>query len=103
MHAARKNAAAILRPLLAAIMILACLWAPAAGLALMPLPDIGIEYQTMKVNRAERLIAAGRKEARNGDAVSMRIAAEGAIIFKNLRTAEELTYPPAKRNAKPPG
>ena len=85
----------------AALLLLSWIWSPAPGLALMALPDIGINYQTMKVNQAEKLIAAGMKKARNGDAISLRASAEGKIIFKNLRTAEELTYPP-KQNTKPP-
>jgi hypothetical protein len=84
-----------------AFLLLSWIWPPAPGLALLALPDIGIDYHTMKVNRAEKLIAAGMKKARNGDAISLRTSPEKKIIFKNLRTAEELTYPP-EPEAKPP-
>ena len=84
----------------AAIALLTWLWSPAPSLALMALPDIGINYQTMKVTRAEKLIAAGMKNVRNGDTISMRASKEGKLLFKNIRTNEELTYPPAKQKEK---
>ncbi len=86
---------------LAAIMFISWLSSPAPGLALIALPDIGINYQTMKVTQAEKLIAAGMKNVRNGDTISMRASLpEGKLLFKNLRTNEELTYPPAKQKEK---
>jgi len=66
----------------------------------MALPDIGINYQTMKVTQAEKLIAAGMKNVRNGDGISFRTSSKGKLLFKNLRTNEELTYPPAKQEEK---
>ncbi len=75
--------------------------APAPGLALMALPDIGIDYPTMKVVAAAKLKAAGMKKAENGDAVSMRVSyEERKVIFRNLRTSEELDYPPEKQRVK---
>lgn len=86
---------------LAMFLLLSCLWLPASGLALMALPDIGIDYQTMKVTQATKLTEAGMANVRNGDAVSMRLSPqEGQIIFKNLRTNEEWAYPPAKSKGK---
>lgn len=86
---------------LVAILLLSCLWLPSPGLALMALPDIGIDYQTMKVTQAAKLTEAGMANVRNGDAVSMRLSREeGKIIFKNLRTNEEMAYPPAKPKGK---
>ncbi|MEW6335148.1 MAG: hypothetical protein AB1558_12850 [Thermodesulfobacteriota bacterium] len=87
--------------LLAAILFLPCLWLPSPGHALMALPDVGIDYHTMKVIRAEKLAEAGMTGARNGDAVSMRLSSgEGRIIFRNLRTNEEWTYPPESPKGK---
>jgi hypothetical protein len=84
-------------PVLAMFLLLSCLWFPSPGVALMALPDIGIDYQTMKVTSAAKLTEAGMANVRNGDAVSMRLSREeGKIIFRNLRTNEELVYPPAK-------
>jgi hypothetical protein len=82
-------------------LLLSCLWLPAPGLALMALPDIGIDYSTMKVTQAAKLTGAGMANVKNGDAVSMRLSPkEGQIIFKNLRTNEEWAYPPAKSKEK---
>ncbi len=78
-------------------LLLSYLWLPAPGLALMALPDIGIDYQAMKVTQAAKLTEVGMANVRNGDAISMRLfPQEGKIIFKNLRTNEEMAYPPAK-------
>jgi hypothetical protein len=86
---------------LAAILLLSWLWSPAPGLALMALPDIGIDYPTMKVTQAAKLTAAGMKNVRNGDGISMRASPEEEkIIFRNLRTNEELAYPPGKQKGK---
>jgi hypothetical protein len=86
---------------LVAILLLSSLWAPSPGLALMALPDIGIDYQTMKVNKAAKLTEAGMANVQNGDPISMRLSPqEGKIIFKNLRTNEEMAYPPAKSKGK---
>ncbi|OIP88081.1 MAG: hypothetical protein CO013_09025 [Syntrophobacterales bacterium CG_4_8_14_3_um_filter_58_8] len=86
----------------AAILLLTWLWSPAPGLALIALPaDIGIDYPTMKVTQAEKLIAAaGMKNVRNGDAISLRASQEGKILIKNIRTGEELIYPPVKQEGK---
>lgn len=87
--------------LLAAILVLSCLWPPSPGHSLMALPDIGIDYHTMTVIRADKLAEAGMPGARNGDAVSMRHATEeGKIIFRNLRTNEEWAYPPESPKGK---
>ena len=64
---------------------------------LMALPDIGINYQTMTVTQAKKLIAAGMKNAENGDRITMSVSKEKKLIFfKNLRTNEELSYPPER-------
>ena len=87
--------------LLAAFLLTFCLWWPAPGLALMALPDIGIDYPTMKVTQAAKLTEAGMTNARNGDTISMRLSPqEGKIFFKNLRTNEEMAYPSAKQKGK---
>jgi hypothetical protein len=86
---------------LSGILLLSSLLSPSPGLALMALPDIGIDYQTMKVTQATKLTEAGMANVRNGDAVSMRLSPqEGQIIFKNLRTNEEIAYPSAKPKGK---
>ena len=82
----------------AAILAICLLMAPSPGLALMALPDIGIDYPTMKVVAAPKLKAAGMKKAENGDAVSMKVSyEERKIIFRNLRTGEQLDYPSEKQ------
>ena len=80
----------------AAILLLSWIGSPAPGLALVALPaDIGIDYQTMKVTQAEKLIATGMKNVRNGDTISLRASRrEGKILIRNIRTGEELLYPP---------
>lgn len=85
----------------AAILLLSWIGSPAPGLALIALPaDIGINYQTMKVTQAEKLIAAGMKNVRNGDTISLRASQEGKILIKNIRTGEELIYPPVKQKGE---
>jgi hypothetical protein len=85
----------------AAILLLSWIGSPAPGLALIALPaDIGIDYQTMKVTQAEKLITAGMKNVRNGDSVSLRASQEGKILIKNIRTGEELIYPPVRQKGK---
>ena len=87
--------------LLAAIILWTCLWSASPGLALMALPDIGIDYPTMKVTQAAKLTEAGMTNVQNGDAISMRLSPqEGKIFFRNLRTGEEIAYPPAKPKGK---
>jgi hypothetical protein len=76
---------------LLALCAILCLLTVAPAHALVPLPDIGIDYRTMRVIDANKLAAAGMKDARNGDGISMRISrATREIIFKNKRTGEEL-------------
>ncbi len=78
---------------LVVLCALLCLLLAAAAHALVPLPDIGINYRTMKVVDAKKLSAAGMKDVRNGDGISMRLSRPTReIIFKNKRTGEELTY-----------
>jgi hypothetical protein len=85
----------ILLPFLAAAMIMCWIVSPPSVHALMALPDIGINYQTMTVIQAKKLVAAGMKSAKNGDKVSLNVVKEKKlVIFKNLRTNEELSYPP---------
>ena len=85
----------------AAILLLSWIGSPAPGLALIALPaDIGINYKTMKVTQAEKLIAAGMKTVRNGDSISLRASQEGKILIKNIRTGEELIYLPVKQKGK---
>ena len=81
---------------LAATMILSWIVSPPSAQALIALPDIGIDYQTMTVKNAAKLTAAGMKDAKNGDKIFIRTTREGVFFFKNLRTNKELTYPPAK-------
>ena len=101
MNAHRTGKRTILISVFAAILLLSWIGSPAPGLALIALPaDIGINYQTMKVTQAEKLIAAGMKNVRNGDAVSLRASQEGKILIKNIRTGEELIYPPVKQKGK---
>lgn len=101
MEETRTGKKPALLPILLTFLLLACLWRPAPGLALMALPDIGIDYQTMKVIEAAKLTETGMTNARNGDTLSMRLSPqEGKIIFKNLRTNEEMAYPPAQQKGK---
>lgn len=94
----RTKAVAVLVGIL---LLLFCLWMPSLGLALMALPDIGIDYSAMKVVQAAKLTAAGMADVKNGDSISMRLSpAEGQIIFKNIRTNEEMIYPPAGQRGK---
>ena len=97
----RTGKRSVFPSVLCAILLFSCLWQPAPGLALMALPDIGIDYQTMKVIQAAKLTGAGMTNVRNGDAISMRSSPqEGKILFKNLRTNEEMVYPPVQRRRK---
>jgi len=84
-----------------AIIIISFLIHASSGLALMAIPDIGIDFKTMKVVQAEKLIAAGMKNVNNGDPISMRSSPkEGKIVLKNLRTGEEFSYPPDEQKGK---
>ena len=95
-----KSVTAILF-ILAVLALFTWIWLPTPGLALMAQPDIGIDYETMKVTQAEKLTAAGMTNVRNGDSIAMRvIPQEGKLVFKNIRTGEELTYPPEKSETK---
>jgi hypothetical protein len=86
---------------IAMFIILSCLYLPSPAPALMALPDIGINYQTMKVIQAAKLTATGMTNVRNGDTIAMRFSPEeGKIFFKNVRTNEEIAYPPAKQKGK---
>lgn len=96
--AERKNAFPIL---IASLLLLGSLCLPTSGLALMALPDTGVDYGTMKVTQAAKLAEAGMTGVRSGDSVSLRLSPEkGRIYFKNLRTGEEIGYPPAKAKGK---
>jgi hypothetical protein len=64
--------------------------------ALMALPDIGIDFQTMTVRQPQKLKAAGMKDVQTGDKVTMTVTKQGAMMFINQRTAETLTYPAGK-------
>jgi hypothetical protein len=86
---------------LATLLLFSCLWQPAPSLALMALPDIGIDYPTMNVTQAAKLTEAGMTNVRNGDAITLRLSPqEGKIFFKNLRTNEEMAYPPTRQKGK---
>ena len=101
MKGTRTGMKTALSTVLAATLLLSCLWMPSPGLALMALPDIGIDYSTMRVVQADKLTGAGMANAKNGDAISMRLSPkEGKIIFKNIRTNEEWAYPPSKPKGK---
>ena len=100
MNAHRTGKMIILMSVFAAILLLSWIVSPPSTQALMALPDIGINYQTMTVPQAAKLTAAGMKDAKNGDKIFMRTTKEGVFFFKNLRTNEELAYPPAKLKEK---
>jgi hypothetical protein len=101
MKGTRTGTKTVYFTLLVAILLLSSLWLPSPGWALMAMPDIGIDYSTMKVVQAAKLTGAGMANVKNGDAVSMRLSPkEGQIIFKNIRTNEEMAYPPAKQKGK---
>lgn len=97
MNAHRTGKRTILMSVFAAILLLSWIVSPPSAQALMALPDIGINYQTMTVTQAKKLIAAGMKNAENGDRITMSVSKEKKLIFfKNLRTNEELSYPPER-------
>jgi hypothetical protein len=97
----QKRTKTVFLSILVMFLLWSCLLSPAPVLALAALPDIGIDYQTMKVNDVTKLTEAGMKNVRNGDTISMRLSPqEGKIIFKNLRTNEDLFYPPVKQKGK---
>ena len=97
MNAHRTGKSRLLISVFAAILLLSWIWSPAPGLALIALPaDIGIDYRNMKVTQAEKLIAVGMNNVRNGDTVSLGASREGKNLIKNIRTGEELIYLPAK-------
>lgn len=73
---------------------------PISGYTLERLPDVGIDYRTMTVNQPAKLSVAGMRDVRNGDKISMRVNDEGVRYFKNLRTNEELAYPPVQSKEK---
>jgi hypothetical protein len=102
MNVNRTGKSRLLLSVFAAILLLCWIGSPAPGLALIALPaDIGIDYRTMRVTQAEKLIAAGMKNVQNGDAVSLRAASrEGKILIRNIRTGEELLYPSVKPKGK---
>ena len=101
MNSRQTGKRTILISVFAAILLLSWIGSPAPGLALIALPaDIGINYKTMKVTQAEKLIAAGMKTVRNGDSISLRASQEGKILIKNIRTGEELIYLPVKQKGK---
>ena len=80
-------------PFFAAILLFCWIVSPPTASALMALPDIGINYQTMTVNQPKKLSTAGMKNVQNGDRISISVSKEKKMIFKNLRTNEELSYP----------
>ena len=101
MNAHRTGKMIILMSVFAAILLLSWIVSPPSAQALMALPDIGINYQTMTVKNAAKLAAVSMKDAKNGDRITMSVSKEKKlIIFKNLRTNEELSYPPAKLKEK---
>ena len=101
MKSARSRTKPVFFLFFVAIPLWSILFLTSPGLALMALPDIGIDYPTMKVVQAAKMSEAGMAGIKNGDAVSMRPAPrEGQIIFKNLRTGEEIAYPPARQKGK---
>lgn len=98
-YATAGNKVSISYIVLLSLILLSFLASP--GLALMAIPDIGIDFKTMKVVQAEKLIAAGMKNVNNGDSISMRSSPkEGKIVLKNLRTGEEVSYPPDEQKGK---
>lgn len=102
MNADRTGKSATLLTVFAAILLLSWIGSPAPGWPLVALPaDIGIDYRTMKVTQADKLIAAGMKNVQNGDSVTLRAAPrEGKILIRNVRTGEELLYPSGKQKGK---
>ena len=100
MNAHRTGKMIILMSVFAAILLLSWIVSPPSAQALMALPDIGINYQTMTVKNAAKLAAVSMKDAKNGDRITMSVSKEKKLIFKNLRTNEELSYPPAKLKEK---
>ena len=61
--------------------------------ALTALPDMGVDYQTMMVNNAGKLRAAGMKSAVNGDQVTISLSKDGIMTVKNQRSSETISYP----------
>jgi hypothetical protein len=101
MNALRTKKMAIFMSVFAAILLWAWIVMPPCARALVALPDVGINYQTMTVTQAKKLIAAGMKDVKNGDKMTMvSVPKEKKLIFKNLRTNEELSYPMERQQEK---
>ena len=80
--------------LLGFILILASsLLLSSTCLALIQLPDIGIDYETMTVVNAFKLRAAGMNYARNGDKILISHDKNSKLIIVNERTGETLRFP----------
>lgn len=71
------------------------LLAPSSTQALTPLPEVGVDYQQMKITDPKALQAQGMQDARTGDPVKLDLAPNQEIILRNLRTGQSVTIQPA--------
>ena len=67
---------------LAATMILSWIVSPPSAQALIALPDIGIDYQTMTVKNAAKLTAAGMKDAKTATKSSYGQPGKGCFSLR---------------------
>lgn len=56
--------------------------------AIMPVPDIGVDYQTMQVKDPARLEKAGMEQVRKGDPVDVQVSRDGQVTVINKRTGQ---------------
>lgn len=64
-----------------------------AAQALTPAPDIGVDYQTMKVDNPQFLEKKGMRDVRKGDKIDLVFTQDGQLTITNIRTSEKITVP----------
>lgn len=59
--------------------------------AIMPMPKIGIDYQSMKVEDPTILENEGMKDVKRGDSVDVRMSSDSTVTVDNKRTRKSVT------------
>jgi hypothetical protein len=62
------------------------------GMAVIALPDAGINYNTMKVTDSSKLMANGMKRVQNGDTVTIKPDKTGRLLITDVRTGETIRW-----------
>lgn len=94
----RQNLAdRITMPLRLLPIIAILLWPAPPAQALTPLPEVGVDYQQMKVNDPDALRRQGMSKARKGDDVKLESSENQELILRNQRTGETIIVIPAGR------